>query len=110
VVLIDQESDLKGGVTFVLHNPTKVEHAFAVHGLYELVMEKGTTMVDPGVEAEKMNYSLKPINVTLAPGEKKKIQISTAELRGDHAVGKHFRYFCPIHRDVHIGGSIYVVR
>lgn len=110
VVLIDQSTDLKGGLTFILHNPTKTEHAFAVHGLYELVMEKGTMMVDPGVEVEKMNYSLKPINITVAPGEKKQFYVNTTELRGEHAVGKHFRYFCPIHKDVHVGGSIYVVR
>ena len=30
VVLIDEETDLKGGLTFTLHNPTKVEQVLAV--------------------------------------------------------------------------------
>ncbi len=107
-VLIDQREDLKGGLVFVVKNLTKVEHAFAVQGLYELILTKETEQVDVGVEVEKMNYTLKPIRLNVPAGQTKRIRVNTAELQGPHALGKRFRVFCPIHKDIHLGGSIYV--
>ena len=45
-VMMDEE-DLKGGVTFILENPTKEEHAFAVRGMFEMMAEKSTEAVAP---------------------------------------------------------------
>lgn len=109
VAMIDQSTDLKGGLVFILENASKFEHAFAVEGLYELVLEKERGHVDVGVEIEAMNYTLKPIRVAVAPKETKRIAINTAELESARNLGKRFRYFCPIHKDVHLAGSIYVV-
>lgn len=35
-----EEEDLKDGLTFILENPTKEEHAFAVRGMFEMTAEK----------------------------------------------------------------------
>jgi hypothetical protein len=110
VTLIDQETDLKGGVVFVVENPTDLEHVFAVRGLHELVPDKITELVDVGAEVEKMAYSLKPIHVKVGPKETKRIRVYTDPLQGAHAVGNHFKVFCTVHKDVHVGSAIYVAR
>ncbi len=110
VVLIDQNEDFKGGLVFVLDNPTKTEHSFAVHGLHEMVMTKEPIKTDPAAgESAMMSYTLRPIRVTVPPGETKRITVDTSPLDGHHGVGRHFKFYCPIHRDVHLGGSIYIV-
>lgn len=111
VTLIDQETDLKGGVVFVVENPTNLEHMFAVRGLHEIVTEKATEQVsDIGDIVETMRYTLKPIHVKVGPKETKRIRVYTDPLQGPSAVGNHFKVFCTIHKDVHIGSAIYVAR
>jgi hypothetical protein len=110
VTLIDQETDLKGGVVFGVENPTNLEHVFAVRGLHEIVPEKAAEQVDIGVVVETMAYTLKPIHVKVGPKETKRIQVYTEPLQGPYAVGNHFKVFCTIHKDVHIGSAIYVAR
>ena len=64
-------------MTFILENPTKEEHAFAVRGMFEMMAEKSTEAVAPGEEAG-MAYHLKPIRVTVPAGQTKRITVSTA--------------------------------
>ncbi|MBI4400530.1 MAG: hypothetical protein HY581_02720 [Nitrospirae bacterium] len=108
-LIMDQE-DLKDGLTFILENPTKEEHAFAVRGMFEVVTEKSTEVVAPG-EEPGMVYHLKPIRVTVRPGETKRINVSTAQFEGSRLTGPDqlFRVWCPLHKDRHLGGHIYYV-
>ncbi len=107
-VVIDQSTDLKDGVAFVLENPTDKTHGFVDEGLYEYIPMKVKEQVDVGVETEVMTYDLRPIRVTVAPKETKKIIVHTAQLEGHQAMGRAFRYFCHLHKDVHLGGAIFV--
>lgn len=105
-----EEADLKGGLTFILENPTKDEHVFAVKGMYEMTMEQSTESMAPG-EERGMVYHLKPIRVTMRPGETKRITVSTAQFDGSRVTGpgQLFRVWCPLHKDNHLGGHIYFV-
>lgn len=67
--MMDDE-DLKDGLTFILENPTKEEHAFAVRGMFEMTAEKSPEAVAPG-EEPGMVYHLKPIRVTVPAGATK---------------------------------------
>ncbi|MBI4401565.1 MAG: hypothetical protein HY581_08030, partial [Nitrospirae bacterium] len=53
------DEDLKDGLTFILENPTKEEHAFAVRGMFEMTTEPSKEAVAPG-EEPGMVYHLKP--------------------------------------------------
>ena len=110
-VIIDGKTDLKDGLVFVLENPTNLEHAFAVQGLMEETTEKRSIEVTPGGgDVEMMDFKYRPIRVTLPPHTTKRIRVGTEPLEGAQAEGRRFRYFCPIHKDMHLAGSIYVAR
>lgn len=108
-VMMDDE-DLKDGLTFILENPTKEEHAFAVRGMFEMTAEKSTEAMAPG-EEPGMVYHLKPIRVTVPAGATKHITVSTAQFEGARVSGpgQLFRVWCPLHKDRHLGGHIYFV-
>ncbi len=105
-----EDEDLKDGLTFILENPTKEEHAFAVRGMFEMTAEKSTEAVGPG-EEPGMVYHLKPIRVTVPPGQTKHITVSTAQFEGARVSGpgQLFRVWCPLHKDRHLGGHIYFI-
>lgn len=105
-----EEEDLKEGLTFILENPTKEEHAFAVRGMFEMTSEKSKEAVAPG-EEPGMVYHLKPIRVSVPPGETKRITVSTAQFEGARVAGpgQLFRVWCPLHKDRHLGGHIYFI-
>src|SRR5262245_40182140 len=42
-VTIDQKNDLKEPLNFILENSTRVDHEFAIHGLYEEISEYQTS-------------------------------------------------------------------
>jgi hypothetical protein len=106
--MIDQTEIAAGSLTFVLKNLTSSEHIFAAPGLYEVVWQSGRQQVDPGVDIETMEHVLRPLKVTVGPKETKRVRISSRNLLGRSAIGKRFRFFCPIHQDKHLGGSIFV--
>lgn len=110
-VIIDNKTDLREGLVFVLENPTSTEHAFAVRGLMEEITSKDTMEVSPaGGDVGIMNFTYRPIRVTIPPHQTKRIRVGTDPLEGPKAEGRTFTYFCPIHKDVHLAGTIYVVR
>lgn len=108
--VIMEDEDLKGGLTFILENPSTEEHAFAVRGMFEVTMEKSKEAVEPG-EEPGMVYHMKPIRVTVRPGETKRINVSTAQFEGARVTGpgQLFRVWCPLHKDRHLGGHIYFI-
>lgn len=110
-VIIDESIDLSTGMVFVLENPTDTKHGFAVTGtgIYEQVEETITEEITPGGgPVEVMTYHLRPIRVIVNPGETKRLRINVEHLK--KSTGQRFRVWCPIHKDMHLGGAIFVER
>ena len=108
-VLIDQENDLKEPLYFILENPTATDHDFAVHGLYEIVPEHitGAFKSDYFTGPKTVNV-LRPINVVVKAKSTLKIAVATEGLIGHTHLGAKYRFFCPTHKDAHLGGAIFV--
>lgn len=99
-VVIHQETDLKGGLIFLLMNPTARTHVFLAEGLHEQVT------------GENGEISIKPLRVTIAPEDNVRIMVSTAQWAGSLEPGmvETFPFFCPLHRgDIETGGTIRMV-
>jgi hypothetical protein len=108
-VLIDQENDLKEPVYFVLENPTGTDHDFAVHGLYEIVPEHITgAFKSDYFTGPKTIHVLRPINVLVKAKSTLKIAVAGEGLVGNEHLGAKYRFFCPSHKDAHLGGAIFV--
>lgn len=108
-VVIHTGTDLTGGLTFFLVNPTARTHVFLVEGLYEQVV------------GENGEMSAKPLRVTVGPEDSVRTLVSIAQWQGSRERGavETFRFFCPLHkgdadsggtiRMVHLGGTIRTV-
>ena len=108
-VTIDQKNDLNEPLYFILENPTGVDHEFAVHGLYETIEEYSTTpRFGQYFTGPKHTNVLRPIHVTIKAKSTLKIQVADEGLIGDRNLGAKYLFFCPIHKDAHIGGHIIV--
>lgn len=108
-VKIDQKKDLTEPLYFILENPTGADHDFAVHGLYAILPEE----ITGGMRSEyftgpKTVDVLKPIHVLVKAKSTLKIKVSTEGLIGDRALGAKYPFFCPMHKDLHLGGVIFV--
>jgi hypothetical protein len=109
VVMIDQKNDLKEPLYFILENPTGTDHGFAVHGLYAILPEEITSGMKPDYyTGPKTANVLKPIHVLVKAKSTLKIKVSTEGLIGDKDLGAKYSFFCPIHKDLHLGGIIFV--
>ena len=108
-VLIDQENDLKEPLYFILENPTSTDHDFAVHGLFEIVPEHitGAFKSDYFTGPKTINV-LRPINVVVKAKSTLKIAVASEGLIGNVHLGAKYRFFCPSHKDAHLGGAIFV--
>lgn len=88
-VVIHKSTDLDGGLTFILENPTPRTHVFEAPGLFEHVVE--------GHEAP----TVKPLRVYVAPGETVRVQVSTEQLKiepeADASGAQTCPFFCPLH-------------
>lgn len=88
-VVIHKSTDLDGGLTFILENPTPRTHVFEAPDLFEQV-PAGT-----GVPA------VKPLRVYVAPGETVQVRISierlTREPDMDASGMQTCPFFCPLH-------------
>ena len=73
-VVIHCSTEMQDGLVFVLENPTDRTLAFESPGLFEQIVEWG--------EAP----TVKPLRVTVAPGETMQVQVSTKELADDPAM------------------------
>ncbi len=99
-VVIHTGTDLTGGLTFLLANPTARTHVFLVEGLYEQVV------------GENGEISARPLRVTVAPEDSVRTVVSIAQWQGSQERGavETFRFFCPLHRgDADSGGTIRMV-
>lgn len=88
-VVIHKNTDLDGGLFFVLENPTPRTHVFEAPGLFEQFVE--------GTQAP----TVKPLRVYVAPGETVRVQVSTEQLQGepepDASGMQTCPFFCPLH-------------
>ena len=108
-VTIDQKTDLKEPLYFILENTTGTDHEFAVHGLYELVTEQITGSVRSDYfTGPKTATLMRPIHVRVKAKSTLKIAVSDEGLIGERELGAKYRFFCPLHKDAHKGGDIFV--
>lgn len=108
-VTIDQKNDLKEPLYFVLENTTGTDHEFAIHGLYELIQEYSTTpRFGEYFTGPKTTNVLRPIHVQVKAKSTLKIAVSDEGLTAKGDLGAKYRFFCPLHKDAHIGGDIFV--
>lgn len=99
-VVIHTETDIRGGLVFVLANPTARTHVFLVEELYEQVV------------GENGEVAAKPLRVTVAPEDTVRAVLNTAPLEKDWERGRveEFRFFCPLHRaDTDPGGTLRMI-
>lgn len=99
-VVIHMGTDLTGGLTFLLANPTTRTHVFWAEGLYEQAV------------GENGEISAKPLRVTVAPEDSVRTVVSIAQWQGSQGRGavETFRFFCPLHKgDADSGGTIHMV-
>jgi hypothetical protein len=108
MVMIDQK-DLKEPLYFILENSTASDHEFAVHGLYTILPEQITSGMRSDVFTGPFtNNVLKPIHVHVKSKSTEKIRVSTEGLIGERDLGAKYEFFCPLHKDLHLGGVILV--
>lgn len=111
-VVIHTETELTGGLVFILVNPTARTHVFLAEGLFEQEA------------SESGEAATKPLRVTVAPEETVRTLLSTMHIEKVHAgkggTAEEYRFFCPLHRGdadasgtirmVHLGGTIRMVQ
>ncbi|BFU94825.1 MAG: hypothetical protein NTNFB02_15470 [Nitrospira sp.] len=88
-VIIHKRTDLKGGLIFILENPTSRTHVFEAPGLFEEIAEGTKTP------------TVKPLRVYVAPGETVRVRVSTEQLKvepeTDASGTQTCPFFCPLH-------------
>lgn len=107
--VIDQKNDLKEPLYFILENPTGTDHESAVHGLYTFLPDwkkSGGRYEDIG--GQRVENVLAPIHALVKAKSTLKIEVSTEGLIGRRDLGARYPFFCPIHKDLHLGGVIFV--
>ncbi|ALA59428.1 hypothetical protein [Nitrospira moscoviensis] len=109
MVMMDQRQDLKEPLFFVLENPTGTEHEFAVGGLFMILSdeEMGSLRTDI-FTGPVTGQVLAPIRVKVKARETLKIRVSPVGLEGAKNLGARYPFFCPTHKDLHLGGFILV--
>ncbi|MER3422411.1 MAG: hypothetical protein C4293_03455 [Nitrospiraceae bacterium] len=110
VLLEHEEISGSGELVFVLNNPTAMEHAFVMPGVHLITRERILTpeqSVD--IPATIRIPYVEPLALTIKPGESKRIRVNATDFLGVKAVGKAFRFFCTIHKDIHQSGSLYAM-
>jgi len=108
-VTIDQKNDLKEPLHFIFENSTNADHEFAVHGLFEEVSEVQTSpRFGEYYTGPKTVKFLRPIHVLVKAKKTLKISVADEGLIGDRNLGAKYLFFCPMHKEAHVGGQIIV--
>lgn len=109
-VLLERAFAGAGDLTFVLDNPTRAEHAFVMPGAdlitREHILWPGST---PDIVEPIPLYYTEPLTVTVKPGERKLVRVYAGGLLSRKSAGQAFRYYCEIHKDVHLARFLYVL-
>jgi hypothetical protein len=109
MIVIDQRQDLKEPLVFVLENPSGTDHEFAVRGLFMILSdeEMGSLRTDI-FTGPVTGQVLAPIRVKVKARETLKFRVSPVGLEGAKNLGARYPFFCPTHKDLHLGGFILV--
>lgn len=109
-IVIDQKVDLGEPLYFILENPTPTEHEFAVGGLLMVLSQEVMNSLRPDAFLGSVPPTnvMAPIRVTLKAGETKKIRVAPIGLEGPRNLGARYPFFCPTHKDIQVGGFIFV--
>lgn len=109
VVRIVQKEDLAEPLYFHLENPTPNDHEFAVQGLYTILPDEVTSGMKSDVFIGPFtNQVMMPIRVLVKANSAMKIEVSPEGMNGPRHLGALYSFFCPLHKDLHIGGFILV--
>ena len=109
-VVLDQKADLGEPLYFVLQNPTPTDHEFAVGGLLMILPDKVMSSIqsDAFLGSVPPAHVMAPVRVTIKAGGTTKIQVALTGLEGPRNLGARYPYFCPKHKDLQVGGFIFV--
>ncbi|MEW6248101.1 MAG: hypothetical protein AB1555_15510 [Nitrospirota bacterium] len=108
-IVIDQKTDLKEPLYFVLENPTGTDHEFAVGGLLMVLPEETTSSLRPDPFTGPITgHVMAPTRVQVKANSAVKIQVAPIGLEGARNLGARYPFFCPTHKDLHLGGFILV--
>lgn len=109
-VLIERSFARDEELTFVLDNPTSAEHTFVMPGVELITREQILTPESsPDIWEPMRLYYTGPLAVTVKPGERRQVKVHAAGLLTQKSAGQAFRYYCEIHKDVHLAGSLYAM-
>jgi hypothetical protein len=109
-VLLERSFDRTEDLIFVLENPTTAEHAFVMPGV-QFITREHTVWPESGsdiAEPIRLVYA-QAATVTVKPGERKRVRVHSGDLLASKSAGQAFRYYCEIHKDIHLAGSLYVM-
>lgn len=108
--LLEQPINKDEDLFFVLENPTSAEHTFVMPGVQMVAREHLLSPEQTGdiVEPIRLEYT-EPMNVTVKPGESKRVRVHKTGLFSQQSKGIAYRFFCSIHKDLHQAGSLFVM-
>jgi len=109
-VVIDQKEDLNSPLWFVFENPTAVDHEIAFGGLYMFFPEEVVRSLTNDSRFGKVlaETMIMPIRLTIKAGETKKIHVAPVGIEGEKNLGARYQFFCPKHKDIRVGGFVFV--
>jgi hypothetical protein len=108
-VMIDQKKDLGEPLYFILENRTDTDHEFAIHGLFMILPEYMTKPMHSDIFTGPFTRNvMTPIRVLVKANSTEKIEVSHEGLNGPKDLGARYLFFCPLHKDAHLGGMIFV--
>lgn len=109
-VLLERSFTGDEDLTFVLDNPTSAEHAFVMPGVQLIAREQILRPESsPDIWEPMRLFYTEPLTVTVKPGERRLVKVHATGLLVPKSAGRAFRYYCEIHKDVHLAGSLYVM-
>lgn len=109
MVRIVQKDDLGEPLYFNLENPTGSDHEFAVQGLYAVLPQEMTSGMKSDIFIGPFpGHVMMPIRVLVKANSTVKIEVSPEGMNGPRHLGALYSFFCPLHKDLHIGGFIMV--